>query len=65
MTWRVKRQDWVAGHSLHRSDEDAFAFEFQHKDSPNTTKGRTYTVNVNKSTYDAVYSSQFGIWGKK
>lgn len=61
-TWRVQRQDWIAGHSLHRSDEDAFAFQHQHKDSPNKPKGHTYTVNVDKNTYNAVHSSQYGIW---
>lgn len=61
-TWRVFRQDWIAGHSLHRSAEDAFAFQHQHKDSPNKPSGNAYRVNVDKATYDKVYASRYGIW---
>ena len=65
-TWRVQRQDWAAGHSLHRSPEDAYAFDIeydaQNPKSTNRPRGNSYMVMVDKKTYEKVYSSRYGIW---
>lgn len=63
MTWRVVKQIWIAGFSLHRTEEDAFAFIYQHRESPNKPKDIRRVSNVDKETYDKIYTSQYGIWG--